>query len=121
MNDATTPAEPVAMLPPDHPVNRQLDAYNAHDLDRFIACFHPTCRLTTSDGTVRAEGHDALRRVYTPVFAIPGRRAEIVARIVQGRWVVDHELVHNGDNAPFEALMSYRLDAGEIVEMRSLD
>lgn len=108
-------------LPPDHPVERQLAAYNEHDLDRFIACFASTCRLSRADGTVRAEGHEELHRIYTPVFAIAGRRAIIVSRIVVGDWVVDHEQVVNDAGESFDALMTYHLVDGEIVEMRSLD
>lgn len=108
-------------LPADHPVERQLAAYNDHDLGRFVACFAPACRLTKADGTVRAEGTDELRRIYTPVFAIEGRRAEVVNRIVVGDWVVDHERVHSAAGESFDALMTYHLVDGEIVEMRSLD
>jgi hypothetical protein len=113
--------DPLNTLPADHPVERQLAAYNDHDLERFVACFAPTCRLTRADGTVRAEGHDELLQIYTPVFAIEGRRAEIVARIVVGHWVVDHERVWNAAGESFDALMTYHLLDGEIVEMRGLD
>lgn len=105
-------------LPDDHPVSRQLAAYNANELARFIACFAPSIRLTWADGSVRAEGHDQLRAAYEPVFAIEGRRAEIVNRIVVGDWIVDHERVHDPGREPFDAMVAYHLDAGEIVEMR---
>ncbi|MCX6519775.1 MAG: nuclear transport factor 2 family protein [Actinobacteria bacterium] len=113
-----TDADPLAALPPDHPVNRQLAAYNAHDLDGFIACFHPTCRLMSADGTVRAEGPEQLHAAYIPVFAISGRHAVILDRIVLGDWVVDHEEISNEAGERFEALVTYRLADGEIVEMR---
>ena len=112
------PSDPIGALPADHPVNRQLAAYNAHDLDGFIACFHSTCVLVAPDRTVRAAGHEQLHAAYTPVFAIPGRRAVIVDRIVCGDWVVDHEEVWNGAGESFRALVTYRLADGEIVEMR---
>jgi hypothetical protein len=110
--------DPLATLPADHPVNRQLAAYNAHDLDGFVACFHETCRLMSADGTVRAEGPEQLRAAYTPVFAINGRHAVILDRIVLGAWVVDHEEISNDAGERFEALVTYRLTDGEIVEMR---
>ncbi|CAB4592749.1 MAG: hypothetical protein F2534_19810 [Actinobacteria bacterium] len=116
--DGHAPDDPVAKLAADHPVNRQLAAYNDHDLERFVACFHPTCRLVAADGTVRAAGHDQLREAYTPVFAVPGRRAVILDRIALGDWVVDHEEVWNDAGDRFEALVTYRLADGEIVEMR---
>lgn len=112
---------PAGTLPDDHPVVRQFDAYNAHLLDEFVRCFAPTIRLTHSDGSVRAEGHDQLRAVYEPVFAIPGRRATILDRIVVGHRVVDHERVDDDSGRSFEAIVTYRLEHGEIVEMTVLD
>ena len=108
-------------LPDDHPVVRQFDAYNAHRLDDFVQCFAATIRLTRSDGSVRAEGHHQLRAVYEPVFAIPGRRATILNRIVVGHRVVDHERVDDDGGNSFEAIVSYRMADGEIVEMTVLD
>jgi hypothetical protein len=120
MND---PASTAALggLSADHPVNRQLEAYNAHRLDDFVACFAPSIRLTTGDGTVRAEGYEQLRSAYVPVFAIAGRRASIANRIAVGAWVVDHEVVVDDSGRRFEAVVAYHLVDGEIVEMRLLD
>jgi hypothetical protein len=118
--------DPVSMagtggLAADHPVNRQLDAYNHHRLDEFVACFAPAIRLTTSDGTMRAEGHEHLRSVYVPVFEVPGRRASIANRIAVGAWVIDHEVVFDDSGRRFEAAVAYHLVDGEIVEMRVFD
>lgn len=120
MTDPASTAGPRG-LPVDHPVNRQLDAYNAHRLDDFVACFAPSIRLTTGDGTVRAEGYEQLRLAYVPVFDIAGRRASITNRIAVGAWVIDHEVVVDDSGRQFEAVVAYRLVDGEIVEMRLLD
>jgi hypothetical protein len=120
MTDPASTAGPGG-LPADHPVNRQLDAYNAHRLDEFVACFAPTIRLTTGNGTVRAEGHEQLRTVYVPVFAIVGRRATIVNRIAVGDWVVDHERIDDDSGRQFEAAVAFHLTDRQIDEMRMLD
>lgn len=114
MNDPTP-------LPPDHPVEVQLAAYNAHDLDAFVAAYAPTVRLINGDGTVRAEGLEQFREAYVPVFAQVGRRAEIVNRIVIGNWVIDHERVHREGAEPFDAAVAYRLADGAIVDAHMLD
>ncbi len=108
-------------LPHDHPVNRQLAAYNAGLLDEFIACFAPAIRLTRGDGTVRAEGYEQLRDAYVPVFRVPGRHATILNRIAVGDWVVDHEQIDDDSGRRFEAAVLYHLVNGEIHEMRMLD
>jgi hypothetical protein len=120
MNDPASTAAPGG-LSADHPVNRQLDAYNAHRLDDFVACFAPSIRLTMGDGTVRAEGYEQLRSAYVPVFAIAGRRASIANRIAVGAWVIDHEVVVDDSGRRFEAVVAYHLVDGAIVEMRILD
>jgi hypothetical protein len=108
-------------LPADHPVERQLAAYNAHDLDAFVAAYSPAVRLVNGDGSVRAEGVEQFRAVYVPVFAQVGRRAEIVNRIAVGNWVIDHERVYRDGTDPFDAVVAYRLAAGEIVEAHMLE
>lgn len=120
MIDDSSPAG-LGGLSADHPVNRQLDAYNGHRLDDFIACFAPSIRLTTGDGTVRAEGYEQLRSAYVPVFEVAGRRASIANRIAVGAWVIDHEVVTDDSGRQFEAVVAYHLVEGEIVEMRILD
>ena len=112
---------PSGSLAPDHPVNRQIAAYNAHRLDEFVACFAPTIRLTTGNGTVRAEGHEQLRVAYVPVFDVIGRRATILNRIAVGDWVVDHERIDDDSGRQFEAAVAFHLTNGEIDEMRMLD
>jgi hypothetical protein len=118
---SSTIATSTAPLPPEHPVERQLAAYNAHDLDAFVASYSPDVRLINGDGTVRAEGLEQFRAAYVPVFAQVGRRAEIVSRIAIGNWVIDHERVHRADAEPFDALVGYRLVDGEIVEAHMFD
>jgi len=108
-------------LPVEHPVNRQLAAYNAQRLDEFVTCFAPNIRLTTGNGTVRAEGHVELRAAYVPVFAIAGRRATILNRIAVGDWVVDHERIDEDNGRSFEAAVAFHLTEGRIDEMRMLD
>lgn len=113
-------AAAVIELPADHPVHRQLVAYNDHDLDRFVACFAADIRLIDADGSVRANGHHELRRAYTATFQIAGLHVDVIGRIVAGDRIVDHELVHRDDLDDREALVLYQLRDGEIVEMRML-
>jgi hypothetical protein len=108
-------------LPVDHPVNRQLAEYNTQRLDEFVACFAPNIKLTSGNGTVRAEGHTQLRDAYVPVFAISGRRATILNRIAVGGWVVDHERIDEDNGRQFEAAVAFHLTDGRIDEMRMLD
>jgi imidazolonepropionase-like amidohydrolase len=75
-------------------VQRQLNAYNARDLDAFIATYRPDARLYAFPDRLEAEGHAAMRRIYGQMFAnLPDLHAEVPRRIVAGNHVIDQEVV----------------------------
>ena len=69
---------------------RQLDAYNAGDLDAFVACYHPDV-VVQWGAEVEAEGRAALRERYADLFARGGFGAAVPTRVEEGRHCVDHE------------------------------
>ena len=96
---------------------RQLDAYNAHDADAFAACYAPDVRVERlPGGEVVAEGREALRALYADLFRRePARRADLLARVACGRFVVDHERVASGPGAePKFAVAIYEVEGGLI-------
>ena len=87
MNDATAR--------PEDPVQRQLDAYNAHDLAAFLAeytddvrIFRPPATEPVLSGKAAVGAHYAKNR-----FNLPDLHAKLVNRIVAGNIVVDHESI----------------------------
>jgi len=46
---------------------RQLEAYNASDLEAFVACYHPEVVVTEGDTEV-CRGREAFRERYRPMF-----------------------------------------------------
>ena len=77
---------------PDVVVQRQFDAYNAHDIDGFLATYSPTVemRLLPSNELLR-RGHEEVRAFYEERFSNPNLRAKLLGRTVLGTMVVDHE------------------------------
>lgn len=107
------------------PVQQQLDAYNARDLDAFLACYAPDVVVETAAGQRMMEGRDGMRAVYGPLFANSSDlRAEVVARIAVGEFVVDEERVRGlnlpGFPAEMHAAMVYHVRGGQIVHVRLL-
>lgn len=104
------------------PVQEQLDAYNARDLERFLACYADDVVVTSADGTAMMSGIDAMRTVYSALFAnSPNLRAELGVRFKAGRYVVDEERV-TGLNLPglpesMHAAVAYRVEVGRIVHV----
>jgi len=72
----------------------QLDAYNAHDLEAFLACYAEAVEVRDfPSGELRLAGRAAMRARYGPLFERPGLHAELVDRIALGAAVIDQESV----------------------------
>ena len=102
---------------PADPVQRQLDAYNAHDLERFVAeysddvqVFVPPAPEPVLSGKAAFAAHYANRR-----FNLPALHATVVARLVSGNTVVDHEHVVGLEDEAVEAIAVYRVDGDRIT------
>lgn len=97
-------------------VQRQLDAYNARDLDAFAATYSSHARLYRMPSAEPfVAGQQQLRERYRERFASPGLHAQILARIVLGNKVIDHERVVGIRSEPIEAVAVYEV-AGGLIE-----
>lgn len=102
-------------------VERQLAAYNARDLDAFLACFSDEVQVFRAPALEPAiDGRKAFGDFYAAErFNRPGLRAEILGRIVSGSTVVDHERIHGVRDTPFEMVVAYEIEGGLIRRMRA--
>ena len=90
-------------------VARQAEAYNAADLEGFLACYAPTVVIRSGEGIVLSDGLEAMREAYAGWFeSMRGLRAEIVTRVERGGWVVDDEHV-TAEGLDLRALVAYRV------------
>ncbi|UXH80668.1 nuclear transport factor 2 family protein [Roseateles amylovorans] len=100
-----TPFDPAAFA------QRQLDAYNARDLDRFVAEYTEDVEvyvLTNPQPTI--VGREALKRHYRDNrFNLPELHAQLVNRMVFGNKVIDHELVTGVPEAPVQVAAIYEV------------
>ncbi|MEZ6183761.1 MAG: nuclear transport factor 2 family protein [Planctomycetota bacterium] len=95
---------------------RQLDAYNAHDLTAFAACYHPDVEVRDFPaGTLRFQGLDALKARYGPLFQNPRLHAHLVSRTVQGAVAIDTERVEGlRDGEDVSAVAIYEVEGPTI-------
>lgn len=100
-------------------VERQLEAYNARDLARFVACYGEAITVWRPPATAPAlAGRAQFADFYaTQRFNRAGLRAEVANRIVLGRRVIDHERIFGVRDAPFEMAVAYEVDDGLIVRV----
>jgi len=105
---------------PSDLARRQLDAYNAHDLEAFLLCYAPDVEVRRlPGGEPVALGREEMRRVWGDLFAgKPGRRAELLGRMECGEFCVDHERVTDGPGTPERfALAVYQCAGGLITRV----
>lgn len=111
------------------PVQAQLDAYNAHDVEAFVRCYAADVRLFDANGALLMQGHEAMRARYGALFASsPALRAEVTQRTRIGTdatwYVVDTEVVSGrsepGSPERFTVLVFYAGRAASITEVRFL-
>jgi hypothetical protein len=78
---------------PEAVVQRQLDAYNARDLDALLATYAPDARQYELPATLLATGHAEMRPRFAVRFQEPDLHARLLQRAVMGNIVIDHETV----------------------------
>lgn len=107
------------MPDPTELVQRQLDAYNARDIDAFVACFSETvCLRELRDNSLIAEGHSAMRELYCSLFdQSPELHAHLLNRVVEDNIVIDHEEVEGMGDTLQRAIAIYECGEEKIQQV----
>lgn len=110
------PAKEIIQPSPADIVQRQVNAYNAHDIEAFMATYSPDIEIFYHPDSLFMSGHEAMRNVYGPLFEnTPALHCEISSRIVLGRYVIDRERVTGTvDGEAIRAVAIYEVEAGLI-------
>ena len=103
----------------DDPVEEHIEAYNARDLDRFVACFSPDCRMEDARGVVLARGHADIRAGFGRLFdENPTLRCDVVHRARVGEYVVDEELITGREGGEQRGVVVSHVSGGLIDHQR---
>jgi hypothetical protein len=98
-------------------VEKQVEAYNAGDLDAFVACYAQEVVFEAADGGSQTSGRDELRQRYGALFdSAPNLHAEITSRIRVGSYVVDEERVNGFPGGDIHAVAIYRLNQEGLID-----
>ncbi len=95
---------------------KQLDAYNAQDLETYVSFFAENCVVSGLNGTSTETSRAAIKARYAKAFAqFPQNKAVLKNRIAVGNTVVDHELVIRAPGSEqFEIIAIYTFKDGLI-------
>ncbi len=105
------------------PVDAQLAAYNAHDVEAFMVCYTADCVIEDGAGARLLTGHAEMRPRYQVLFASsPNLHCEIASRICIGDYVIDEERITGRVPDLRHAVVIYRVDkaSGLISHVRFL-
>ena len=109
---------------PETIVQANLDAYNAHDIERFMSFFSEDVTMYNfNDGKQTANGIAAVRAIYEPYFkASPELHSKILKRTVFDNKVIDHEYITGarGSKEAFEIVLIYEVNNDKITKMTAI-
>ncbi|MFY7960530.1 MAG: nuclear transport factor 2 family protein [Elsteraceae bacterium] len=101
-------------------VDQQLVAYNAHDIDAYMALFAPDAVISElASGAEIVRGEAAIRSFYTARFSDnPELRCEVFSHTDLGDFAIDREQVLGLPNGPLQLIAIYEVREGLIRSLR---
>lgn len=104
---------------PEELAQRQLNAYNARDIEAFLACYHDSVEVYNFPNQLRYIGLEKMRQGYSSMFEqTPDLHCELVNRIVMGNTVIDQESVTGlGRDQPLKAVAIYKIEGQKIRQV----
>lgn len=115
---AAAAAPPKPCLAAEAVVQKQLEAYNARDIEAFLAVMADDCVATDAvSGAVLCSGKEQLRARYSERFQTPVH-SELLGRLCLGNVVVDREIITGLPGAAAaDCLATYHCQGGLIRRM----
>jgi len=99
-------------------VQRQLNAYNARNLEAFLEPYADDIEIYQFPGTLLSKGKEAMRKDYAFFNDLPDLHCEITQRIIQGNIIIDKESVTGmGGSKPLEATAIYHIEGNKIKKV----
>jgi predicted N-acetyltransferase YhbS len=101
------------------PVQKQLDAYNARDIDAFMACWAEDCEYYEFPSHLLARGAAEIRERHVARFQEPNLHGRLIQRIAIANFVVDQETVtRTFPNGPgdVDVVAIYEVEEGKIAK-----
>lgn len=100
-------------------VRRQLNAYNARDIDAFMAHWADDVQVFAWPSDLLANGAAELRKRHIERFKEPNLFARLISRVAVGNLVIDREVVTRSfaqGSGTLDVIGIYEVEGGKIVK-----
>lgn len=97
----------------------QLAAYNARDIEAFMAFWHENAEIFEHPSTLLAAGAAQIRARHIVRFDEPDLHGKLIARFSVGNLVVDREVVTRNfpeGRGEIDVIALYEIEAGRIAK-----
>ena len=113
------PAPPPPVATAEVVAQKQVAAYNAHDVEALAACFGDDVEFRSMEGKVEGEkGVAALRKGYAQLFkTYPKLKVKILDRIIQGTFIIDQQQAEGMGPDPIVVTAIYQISQGKIIRV----
>lgn len=101
------------------PVQKQLEAYNARNIDDFMHWWADDCQYYAFPSTLLASGVADIRARHIERFKEPDLNGKLLSRIAVGNVVIDHETVTRNfadGKGEVDVICIYEVDGGKICK-----
>ena len=102
-----------------YPVQMQLEAYNARDIEAFMPWWASDCHYYPFPDTLLAKTADEIRERHVERFKEPNLHGRLLHRMVLGNTVIDHETVKRtfpDGPGELDVICIYEISEGRIAK-----
>lgn len=113
-----TQRDSLLTVTPETLVQQQLNAYNARNMEAFLAPYSDSVELFEFPSIPYSKGKDEMRKAYTGMFdQVKELHCQVTERIVEGNTVIDHEYVTGFGGQTLKAIAVYKIEKGKIQKV----
>ncbi|AXT19898.1 amidohydrolase [Flavobacteriaceae bacterium AU392] len=112
------PKDDIIKDTPEILVQRQVNGYNAGDIDAFLEPYSDDFEIYNYPNELSGKGKEESKQGYINLFKNnPNLHCEIVSRMVLGNKVIDHERITGVSLEPFETIAIYEIEKNKIIKV----
>ncbi|CAL2055528.1 amidohydrolase family protein [Tenacibaculum sp. 190524A05c] len=112
------PVDGIIKDTPEQLVQRQVNGYNARNIEAFLEPYSEDFEIYNYPNTLRGKGKSNSKLRYKKLFEMyPNLHCEIVKRMVLGNKVIDYERITGVSEKPIEAIAIYEIENNKIKKV----